>query len=63
LCCEAINEVDFSQYKDVRVIVKGCGDKPIPTQAYVAITSKLLPFAKSVMYGEACSNVPVFKRK
>jgi hypothetical protein len=55
--------VDFSQYKDVRVIVKGCGEKPIPTQAYVAITSKLLPFAKSVMYGEACSNVPVFKRK
>jgi hypothetical protein len=63
LCFEAINEVDFSQYKDVRMIVKGCGEKPIPTQAYVAIMSKLLPFAKSVMYGEACSNVPVFKRK
>lgn len=63
LCCEAINEVDFSQYKDMRIMVKGCGDKPIPTQAYVAIMGKLLPFAKSIMYGEACSNVPVFKRK
>lgn len=63
LCCEAINAVDFLQYKDARVIVKGCGDKPIPNQAYVAIMGKLLPFAKSIMYGEACSNVPVFKRK
>jgi len=63
LCCEAINGIDFSQYKDARVIVKGCGEKPIPTQAYVAITAGLLPVAKSIMYGEACSNVPVFKRK
>lgn len=60
---EALNKIDFSQYQDVRVIVKGCGQTPIPVNAYVEITAKLLPYAKSIMYGEACSNVPVFKRK
>jgi hypothetical protein len=60
---EALKATDFSVYQDVRVIVKGCGERPIPVNAYVEITAALLPFAKSIMYGEACSNVPVFKRK
>lgn len=60
---EALLKVDFSKYRDARVIVKGCGDIPVPVNAYVEITAGLQPFAKSILYGEACSNVPVFKRK
>ena len=56
----AINGEDFT---DKRVVVKGCGDEPIPEEAYVEITNKLRPFAKSIMYGEPCSTVPIFKRK
>lgn len=63
LFSEAISNVDFEVYKDARVILKGCGEKHIPENAYVAFTAGLLPVAKSIMYGEACSNVPVFKRK
>lgn len=50
-------------YTDKRVVVKGCGDVAIPESAYVEITNKLRPFAKSIMYGEPCSTVPIFKRK
>jgi hypothetical protein len=56
----AINGQD---YFDQRVIVKGCGDVDIPEAAYVEITNKLRPYVKSIMYGEACSNVPIFKKK
>lgn len=54
---------DKEQYRDQRVVVKGCGDEPIEAFAYAEITKQLLPVAKSVMYGEPCSTVPVFKRK
>ena len=60
---EAIEKVNAENYQDARVIVKGCGDIPVPVSAYVSITAKLLPYAKSIMYGEACSNVPIYKRK
>jgi hypothetical protein len=60
---EGINSIEGQKFQDARVIVKGCGDIPVPVNAYVAITAKLLPFAKSIMYGEACSNVPIYKRK
>lgn len=50
-------------YTDKRVVVKGCGDVAIPEFAYVEITNKLRPFVKSIMYGEPCSTVPIFKRK
>ncbi|MCE2740677.1 MAG: DUF2480 family protein [Sphingobacteriales bacterium] len=63
LFTEAIARVDFEIYRDARVILKGCGDIRIPENAYVAFTAGLLPVVKSIMYGEACSNVPVFKRK
>jgi hypothetical protein len=60
---EALNKIDLGMYADKRIIVKGCGEKPIPVSAYVSITNKLLPHAKSIMYGEACSNVPLYKKK
>ncbi|MGI8635482.1 MAG: DUF2480 family protein [Segetibacter sp.] len=50
-------------YTDKRVVVKGCGDVAIPEAAYVEITNKLRPHVKSIMYGEPCSTVPIFKRK
>lgn len=58
-----IQTLKEKDYQDKRVIIKGCGDKEIPAFAYTEITSMLLPFVKSLMYGEACSAVPVFKRK
>lgn len=60
---DALSKIKPEEYKDIRVIIKGCGDIPIPVNAYVEITHKLLPFAKSIMYGEACSNVPLWKKR
>jgi hypothetical protein len=50
-------------YTEKRVVVKGCGDVAMPETAYVEVTAKLRPYAKSIMYGEPCSTVPIFKRK
>lgn len=58
-----IDAIAGEDYLDKRVIIKGCGDVQLPESAYLEITAKLRPYAKSIMYGEACSNVPVFKRK
>ncbi|WP_299126617.1 DUF2480 family protein [uncultured Winogradskyella sp.] len=58
-----INNLDVSTYKDRPVIIKGCSHKPVPTNALVLLTQKLKPVAKSIMFGEACSAVPIFKRK
>jgi hypothetical protein len=60
---DIIANLEVSEYKDVSVIVKGCSHKPVPIAAYMMITNKLQGVAKSVMYGEACSAVPVFKKK
>ncbi len=60
---DALENLKPETYKDIRVIIKGCGDIPIPVNAYVEITHKLIPFAKSIMYGEACSNVPLYKKR
>jgi hypothetical protein len=57
-----INAIKGEEYTDMRVVVKGCGDIEIPETAYVEITNKLRPFVKSIMYGEPCSTVPIFKR-
>lgn len=58
-----ISETDFQSYENKRIVLKGCGDRSIAAYAYVEVTKKLLPFVKSIMYGEPCSTVPVFKRK
>lgn len=58
-----IEKIRAEEYADKRVVVKGCGDIAIPESAYVEITAKLRPFAKSIMYGEPCSTVPIYKKK
>jgi hypothetical protein len=56
-----IQSVDPLEYQDKRVVIKGCGEKPIGDFAFLEITKLLRPVAKSIMYGEPCSTVPVFK--
>jgi hypothetical protein len=58
-----IENIPVSDFKDKPVIIKGCSNKPVPPNAYLMLTAKLLPVVKSVMYGEACSSVPLYKRK
>lgn len=58
-----LSAINGEDYRDKRVVVKGCGDVAIPEAAYVAVTGKLRPYVKSIMYGEPCSTVPIFKRK
>ncbi len=60
---DIINALDVSAFIDKPIIIKGCSNKPVPANAYVMLTNKLKPIAKSIMYGEACSSVPLFKRK
>jgi len=59
----AINKLDVEKYRDERIVIKGCGDIPVPVSAYVDLTAKLTGVAKSIMYGEPCSTVPIYKRK
>lgn len=63
LLLSALNLIQGVDYTDQRVVVKGCGEDPVPASAYVKITSILKPFAKSIMYGEPCSTVPLYKKK
>jgi hypothetical protein len=58
---EALSKVDLNAFKDAKVVVKGCGKLPIPDFAYVEITRLLRPVASSIMYGEPCSTVPLYK--
>lgn len=58
-----IENLDVSFFKDKLVIIKGCSNKPVPPNAYIWVTTNIQTVAKSVMYGEACSSVPLFKRK
>jgi hypothetical protein len=59
---ERIKKIDLAEYTDKRVVIKGCGDTPIPEAAYVAVTHHLRPVVKSLMYGEPCSTVPIYKK-
>ncbi|MGL2988534.1 DUF2480 family protein [Flavobacterium sp. RSSA_27] len=59
---DILNQLDYSEYKDHPLIIKGCSKKPVPESAYIAAIQKLQPLAKSIMYGEACSAVPLFKK-
>jgi len=60
---DIIHNLDVNPYQDQPIIIKGCSHKPVPENAYVMLSEKLKPVAKSIMYGEACSSVPLFKRK
>ncbi len=60
---KAMAKADLEQYRDQRVVLKGCGDVEVPTSAYVELTKRLTPVAKSLMFGEPCSTVPIYKRK
>ncbi len=57
-----LSRINTADYTDKRVVIKGCGDLPVSETAYVAITGILRPVVKSIMYGEPCSTVPIYKR-
>lgn len=59
---EVLSGLDYSVYRDKPVILKGCSKKPVPESAYIMAVQKLQTVAKSIMYGEACSAVPLFKK-
>jgi hypothetical protein len=63
LFSERLASLDPAAFKDARVVIKGCGDKKVPTNAYIQITHLLKPHVKSIMYGEPCSTVPLYKAK
>lgn len=61
LLLQHISQLDAATYTDQRVVVKGCGDRKVGVEAYLAIAAKLQPVVKSLMYGEPCSTVPIYK--
>ena len=63
LFSEEIQLLDVTPFKDKPVIIKGCSDKTVPQDAYVKLITKLQPVVKSLFFGEACSSVPLYKRK
>lgn len=60
---DVLNTFDWEQYRDARMVVKGCSDKQIPASVYVEVTRRLRPLVKSLMFGEPCSTVPLYKQK
>jgi Protein of unknown function (DUF2480) len=62
LFLQNISKINIADYEDKRVVIKGCGELPITEAAYVAVTNLLRPVAKSIMYGEPCSTVPIYKK-
>jgi hypothetical protein len=63
LVIKNIDSINVEEFQDERVVIKGCGEIPIDNYAYAEITKKLLPVVKSIMYGEPCSTVPVYKKR
>jgi len=59
---QIISNLNPEDYSDARVVIKGCSNRPVPPSAYASITALLRPHAKSIMYGEPCSTVPIFKK-
>lgn len=59
---EALSKIDLESFRDKPVVIKGCGKLPVPESAYVELTMLLNPYVKSIMYGEPCSTVPVYKK-
>lgn len=60
---QVINKLDVCEFKDKPVIIKGCTNKPIPASAYTLLIEKIQPIAKTIMFGEACSTVPLYKKR
>jgi hypothetical protein len=60
---DALSKVDWDQFRNAKVVVKGCSKVNVPVSAYVFTVSKLQPIVSSLMFGEACSTVPLYKRK
>lgn len=58
-----IDQLNIDTYKDQRIIIKGCGEKYIPDDTFAYLAYKLKPHVKSILFGEACSNVPIYKNK
>ena len=58
-----LSQINVNEFADKRIVVKGCGDTPIGEFVYLELTRLLQPVAKSIMYGEPCSTVPVYKKK
>lgn len=59
---DELKKINPADYKDKPVVIKGCGDKEVPVSAFVEIICLVQPYAKSIMYGEPCSTVPVYKK-
>lgn len=57
-----LETLDYQSHQEERIVIKGCSDRPVPPLAYAILTAKLKPYAQSIMYGEPCSTVPIFKR-
>lgn len=62
LFTEIIFKLDIEFFRNKLIIIKGCSEKPIPQNAYVQLIERLIPVASSIMYGEACSSVPLYKK-
>lgn len=63
LFTDVLGQLNISQYTDARVVIKGCSKLPVPKSAYVELSRLLRPVAKTIMYGEPCSTVPLYKKK
>ncbi len=60
---EALAKINFEEYAGAKVVVKGCSKVAVPTTAYVEVTRRLRPYAQSIMFGEPCSTVPLYKKR
>jgi hypothetical protein len=63
LFAKSLSNLDIEKFRDKRIVIKGCGEKEVPPFAYVEVTRLLRPVVKTLMYGEPCSTVPLYKRK
>ncbi len=59
---EVLDKIDWSKFQNAKVVVKGCSKIPVPESAYIEVVNKLKPYASSIMFGESCSTVPLYKR-
>jgi hypothetical protein len=63
LFTNAISDLNPEEYRDKKIVIKGCSKQSVPESAYVELTRLLAPYVSSIMYGEPCSTVPIYKKK